>query len=159
MLSAGPRNVRCAAVVATQQLWRARAVWLHGVALQPSVVSASGASADRVLWRSERRAAYDVRYDWPKPTSTCETTFGTSGRLPPYAGATNDTPGPGAYSSTVGIAAVSQRPGNATWGRDVRFAGTSPANSTPDPGKYYHCSTFLTKSHNATIGSDTTWIG
>lgn len=103
--------------------------------------------------------AYDVRYDWPKPTSTCETTFGTSGRLPPYAGATNDTPGPGAYSSTGGIAAVSQRPGNATWGRDVRFAGTSPANSTPDPGKYYHCSTFLTKSHNATIGSDTTWIG
>ncbi|KPA86476.1 hypothetical protein ABB37_00627 [Leptomonas pyrrhocoris] len=101
---------------------------------------------------------YNVRYDWPKPTSTLDTTFGTSVRPPPDASGASDVPGPGAYASVGGVAAAGRRPGNSDWGRDVRFAGTAPANGTPDPGKYYHCSTLLTKSHNATIGSDTTWI-
>lgn len=103
--------------------------------------------------------AYNVRYDWPKPTSTLDTTFGTSGRLPANALAGSDVPGPGTYSGAGGLAGAGQRGGNSTWGRDVRFATTAPVSGTPDPGKYYHASTLLTKSHNATIGSDTTWIG
>jgi hypothetical protein len=103
--------------------------------------------------------AYNVRYDWPKPASARDTTFAASSRSLPYTTAANDVPGPGSYASTDGATTASQRVGNSSWGRDVRFAATAPANGTPDPGKYYHCSTFLTKSHNATIGSDSTWIG
>lgn len=102
---------------------------------------------------------YNVRYDWPKPASALETTFGTSGRLPSYRAAASEAPGPGTYTSGGGIAAASQRGGNFSWGRDVRFANGTPTRGTPEPGKYYHSSTFLTKTHNATIGSDTTWIG
>ncbi|KPI84641.1 hypothetical protein ABL78_6314 [Leptomonas seymouri] len=103
--------------------------------------------------------AYDVRYDWPKPTSTLETTFGTSSRMPPCTSAAVEVPGPGAYIGAGSVAAAGRKPGNSSWGRDLRFVSTAPASGTPDPGKYYYSSTFLKKSHNATIGSDTTWIG
>ncbi|GET92913.1 hypothetical protein, conserved [Leishmania tarentolae] len=100
--------------------------------------------------------SYDVQYDWPKPVSMANTTFGTSERPPLYC--TNAVPGPGSYCQLDDVAPAGRRYGNSNWGRDVRFTDVTPFSGTPDPGKYYHASTFLKKTFNTTIGSDTAWI-
>ncbi|CAJ1035217.1 Sperm-tail PG-rich repeat, putative [Leishmania lindenbergi] len=100
--------------------------------------------------------AYDVRYDWPKPTSMANTTFGTSSRLPLHQ--TSAVPGPGSYCELGDAAPAGRRYGNSNWGRDVRFSEVALSSGTPEAGKYYHASTFLKKTFNSTIGSDTAWI-
>ncbi|KAG5492813.1 hypothetical protein JKF63_01393 [Porcisia hertigi] len=100
--------------------------------------------------------AYNVRYDWPKPTSMATTTFGTSERLPLHQN--TGVPGPGSYCGLSYPAPGGRKHGSSTWGRDVRFSDVVPPSGSPDPGKYYHASTFLKKTFNATIGSDTAWI-
>ncbi|KAG5491298.1 hypothetical protein JIQ42_01196 [Leishmania sp. Namibia] len=99
---------------------------------------------------------YDVRYDWPKPTSLASTTFGTSTR--PALHQNSAVPGPGSYCELGDAAPAGRRYANSNWGRDVRFADVMPCSGIPDPGKYYHTSTFLKKTFNSTIGSDTAWI-
>ncbi|KAK7197959.1 Sperm-tail PG-rich repeat [Novymonas esmeraldas] len=100
--------------------------------------------------------AYDIRYDWPKPASMANTTFGASDR--PDFNHTSAVPGPGTYCGLDDVAPAGRRYGNSNWGRDVRFAAGAPSSGSPDPGKYYHTSTFLKKTFNSTIGSDTAWI-
>ncbi|CBZ30943.1 conserved hypothetical protein [Leishmania mexicana MHOM/GT/2001/U1103] len=100
--------------------------------------------------------SYDVRYDWPKPASMANTTFGMSERPPLHC--THAVPGPGSYCKLGDTAPTGRRYGNSNWGRDVRFTDAAPFSGSPDPGKYYHASTFLKKTFNSTIGSDTAWI-
>lgn len=96
---------------------------------------------------------YNVRYDWPKPTSMANTTFGASSR--PVLHHPSAVPGPGTYCGLDDAGAAGRHYGASTWGRDVRFSETLPTSGSPDPGKYYHASTLLKKTFNTTIGSDT----
>ncbi|KAG5466978.1 hypothetical protein LSCM1_01156 [Leishmania martiniquensis] len=100
--------------------------------------------------------AYDVRYDWPRPTSLANTTFGISARPPLHQN--SEVPGPGSYCRLGDAALPGRRYANSNWGRDVRFAEVMPSSGVPDPGMYYRTSTFLKKTFNSTIGSDTAWI-
>lgn len=95
---------------------------------------------------------YNVKHDWPKPGSI-HSSFGAAPRL--ATGVSNGVPGPGSYIADGSSLAHG---GKSSWGREVRFgAASTDAGGTVGPGSYYHDSTFLKKSYNCTIGSDTTW--
>lgn len=95
--------------------------------------------------------SYDVRYDWPKPTSF-RSTFGSG---PRFAASESQSaaPGPGSYDSSGGFSRTGRQFGNSNWGRETRFCDTSQKGN-PGPGSYYHETTFLKKTFNQTIGSD-----
>lgn len=96
---------------------------------------------------------YDVKYDWPKPTSL-HGLFGAASRGS-LSAADNGVPGPGSYRAD---GTINSGRGNSTWAKDVRFAPAGmERGGTIGPGRYHHESTFLRKSFNCTIGSDLTW--
>ncbi|CCW68904.1 unnamed protein product [Phytomonas sp. Hart1] len=97
----------------------------------------------------EPRIFYDIKYDWPKPT-TLKGTFGDSTRNGnPLVN--DNLPGPGSYNLEP-----HQNIGHSSWSKDLRYTGNT-ANSTPGAGSYYHESTLLKKSHNQTTAFHTTW--
>lgn len=107
--------------------------------------------------------SYNVNYDWPEGTDNPKR-FGTAPRFldvgkPDKA---NDNPGPGHYfRDDANKYPRGTRFDNSNWPRDVRFkSGGHPWGEpgNPGPGRYYHEATLLNKTHNATIGSDTTWL-
>ncbi|EAN99776.1 hypothetical protein, conserved [Trypanosoma cruzi] len=94
---------------------------------------------------------YNVNYDWPKPTCTSGSYFGTAPRFEKKDSKTS-IPGPGQYD-------ISEKPSlggggslNGTWGTDGRFTSGNEVGN-PGPGHYRYESTFYKKSFNSTIGS------
>lgn len=103
---------------------------------------------------------YNINYEWPKPTTTRPSNLG---QAPRFAAADRrgpadaQTPGPGSYLGTGKAGVQNTRFQNSMWPRDVRFSA-APTVGGGGPGEYFHATTLLTKSHNATIGSDDTWL-
>lgn len=100
---------------------------------------------------------YNVKYDWPKPTTMRESTFDQEPRLHGLHAKASDSPGPGHYLGNGVLPPHSNRFGNSSWSRDIRFFD-NPTTGNPGAGSYYHDSTFLKRTYNVTIGSDATWI-
>lgn len=94
--------------------------------------------------------AYDVKYDWPKPTCTSGSALSTAPRFDDRDPKRN-FPGPGHYDVSKGSFG-SSRSLRGTWGTDGRFK-RGPEGGTPGPGYYAYDTTLYKKSFNCTIGS------
>ncbi|EPY38896.1 hypothetical protein AGDE_05033 [Angomonas deanei] len=101
--------------------------------------------------------SYNINYDGYRPEGS---TRGTLGHAPRMGGGASQrqaysAPGPGTYDPR---GATSYRHANSNWSQDPRFKVAGQPIGGDDIGRTYYESTFLTKSHNVTIGSDTMWM-
>lgn len=95
---------------------------------------------------------YDVKYDWPKPTSTQANLGGTERRFINLS--KEAVPGPGHYPSKNMLSEQSRTTANGTgmtWSKSRRF--DQNASEVPGPGTYQAgAGSLLKKSFNITIG-------
>ncbi|EPY26856.1 hypothetical protein STCU_01671 [Strigomonas culicis] len=96
---------------------------------------------------------YIVNYEGYVPPGSTRGTLGLAERDSGPRKAAS-APGPGTYD---GHSAASGQFNNSNWARQPRFRNAGEPTHGPASGRTYYESTFITKSHNVTIGSDTLW--
>jgi hypothetical protein len=94
---------------------------------------------------------YDVKYDWPKPTTNNPAIAGTVPRL--HQPKRDEVPGPGKYPAQNYLsdkARTTTHSGPSVWSKADRFSGG--ASDVPGPGAYNPANSLIKRSFNITIG-------